>query len=234
MLTGATPPEGTRLTAGQWWAPDYKGPPLVSLDANLARGWGVGLGDTVTLNILGRDLEFRIASLRDIEWRGLGLNFALVASPGLLESAPHTHIATIRADQAADQRVRGARGQADQPGQQVPGDAADEAAEDDRQRDRGLVDQVLGDGRGDREGEEGADQVEDGGQRHRDLRLEGAGGDRGRHRVARVVEPVREVEGQGRRHHEEEDDRLGHEESVRPPKGGENHPPSAFTECSPG
>lgn len=102
LTYAATPPEGTRLTAGQWWAPDYKGPPLVSLDANLARGWGVGLGDTVTLNILGRDLEFRIASLRDIEWRGLGLNFALVASPGLLESAPHTHIATIRADQAAE------------------------------------------------------------------------------------------------------------------------------------
>jgi putative ABC transport system permease protein len=95
-------PEGTRLVAGSWWPPDYAGPPLVSFDANLARGWGVKVGDTIRLNVLGHDLDFRVASLRDIAWRTLGINFTLVASPGLLESAPHTHIATVRADPADD------------------------------------------------------------------------------------------------------------------------------------
>jgi len=95
-------PEGTRLVAGSWWPPDYAGPPLVSFDANLARGWGVKIGDTIRLNVLGRDLDFRVASLRDIAWRTLGINFTLVASPGLLESAPHTHIATVRSDPADD------------------------------------------------------------------------------------------------------------------------------------
>jgi predicted lysophospholipase L1 biosynthesis ABC-type transport system permease subunit len=37
-------PEGTRITEGAWWAADYDGPTLVSFDANLARGWGIGLG----------------------------------------------------------------------------------------------------------------------------------------------------------------------------------------------
>ena len=95
-------PAGTRLVAGSWWPADYAGPPLVSFDAALARGWGVKLGDTLRLNVLGRDLDFRIASMRDIAWRSLGINFTMVASPGLLEQAPHTHIATVRAD-AADQ-----------------------------------------------------------------------------------------------------------------------------------
>ena len=98
LTYAATMPEGTRLVAGSWWPTNYDGPPLVSFDANLARGWGVHVGDTIRLNVLGRDLDFRVASLRDIAWRSLSINFTLVASPGLLEHAPHMHIATVRAD----------------------------------------------------------------------------------------------------------------------------------------
>jgi len=101
LTYAAAMPADTRLTAGQWWAKDYTGPPLVSFDANLAKGWGVGVGDTLRVNVLGRDLDLRIASLRDVAWRTLGINFTLVASPGLLEHAPHTHIATVRATPAA-------------------------------------------------------------------------------------------------------------------------------------
>ncbi|HEY8613703.1 MAG TPA: FtsX-like permease family protein [Roseomonas sp.] len=102
LTYAATPPEGTRIVQGQWWAPDYRAEPLVSLDDNLARGWNAGPGSTITVNVLGRDIDLRVTSTRDIEWRGLGLNFAMVASPGLLEAAPHTHIATVRGDPAQD------------------------------------------------------------------------------------------------------------------------------------
>lgn len=95
-------PEGTRLVAGNWWPADHSGPTLLSFDANLARGWGVGLGDTITVNVLGREVEMTIANLRQVEWRSLGMNFTLVASPGVLSAAPHTHIATVRGDPAQD------------------------------------------------------------------------------------------------------------------------------------
>ena len=101
LTYAATPPEGTRIVAGSWWAPDYQGPPLVSLDAGIAKGWGVEIGDTIRVNVLGRDIDLQVASLREIEWRSLALNFVMVASPGLLEHAPHTHIATVRAAPAA-------------------------------------------------------------------------------------------------------------------------------------
>jgi putative ABC transport system permease protein len=101
LTYAAAMPEGTRLTAGNWWPENYAGPPLVSFDAGLAKGWGVGIGDTLRVNVLGRDVDLRIASLRDVAWRSLGINFTLVASPGLLEHAPHTHIATVRATPAA-------------------------------------------------------------------------------------------------------------------------------------
>lgn len=105
LTYAAKEPEGTRLVAGAWWPVDYNGPPLVSFDANLARGWGVVVGDVIRVNVLGRDIDLKVASLRDIAWRSMGINFTLTASPGLLEKAPHTHIATVRADDAVQGRL---------------------------------------------------------------------------------------------------------------------------------
>jgi putative ABC transport system permease protein len=100
LTYAATPPEGTRVVAGHWWPPDYSGPPLVSLDAGLAQGWGVQIGDVIRVNVLGRNIDLRVANLRDIAWRSLSLNFAMIASPGLLSQAPHGHIATVLVPQA--------------------------------------------------------------------------------------------------------------------------------------
>jgi putative ABC transport system permease protein len=105
LTYAARPPAGSRIVAGEWWAEDYRGPPLLSFDAGVAAGWGVGVGDTIAVNVLGRDIALRIANLRQVDWRGLGMNFTMVASPGLLEAAPHTHIATVRGDPARDAAV---------------------------------------------------------------------------------------------------------------------------------
>jgi putative ABC transport system permease protein len=96
LTYAATPPEGTRLVEGTWWPKDYDGPPLVSLDAVLAKGWHVAIGDVIRVNVLGRDIDLKVASLRNIAWQSMGINFFMVASPGLLSHAPHTHIATVR------------------------------------------------------------------------------------------------------------------------------------------
>ncbi len=101
LTYAATIPDGSRVVAGAWWPPDYDGAPLLSLDDGLARGWGLHVGDTILANVLGRDIKFRIASLRAIDWRAFTINFTLVASPGLLEHAPHMHIATVRTTAAA-------------------------------------------------------------------------------------------------------------------------------------
>jgi putative ABC transport system permease protein len=105
LTYAAQVPEGSRVVAGAWWTPDYAGPPLISLDDGLARGWNLRVGDSIRLNVLGRDLDFRVASLRAIDWRALTLNFTMVASPGLLEHAPQMHIATLREPAAQDARL---------------------------------------------------------------------------------------------------------------------------------
>ena len=45
--------------------------------------------------MLGREIEGTIANLRDIDWQTLGINFVMIFSPGTLEGAPRTHIATV-------------------------------------------------------------------------------------------------------------------------------------------
>lgn len=88
-------PQGNRVVAGKWWSKDYAGPPLVSLDVRAADALGLKPGDTMTVSILGVEIEATIASLREINWDSMGFNFALIFSPGVLESAPHSVMATI-------------------------------------------------------------------------------------------------------------------------------------------
>jgi putative ABC transport system permease protein len=99
----SAPPKDARVVAGPaWWPADYRGPSLVSFDADLARGMGLKLGDTITVNLLGRDIDLKIYNLRAVAYRTGGINFAMVASPGVIDRAPHSYVATVRT-QAADE-----------------------------------------------------------------------------------------------------------------------------------
>jgi putative ABC transport system permease protein len=90
-----TLPEGSDVVAGGWWPADYSGPPLVSIDKEAADIMGIGVGDTLTVSVLGREIEARIASLREIHWDTMGFNYILVFSPSALDRAPHNLAATL-------------------------------------------------------------------------------------------------------------------------------------------
>jgi putative ABC transport system permease protein len=95
-------PEGSRVVAGEWWPRDYSGPPIVSLDVEAANAAGLKVGDALTVSILGREIETRIASLREINWDTMGFNFVIVFAPGALENAPHSFMATISMPEAQE------------------------------------------------------------------------------------------------------------------------------------
>lgn len=105
-------PAGSTLADGKWWAPDYSGDPLISLSSELQEPLGLKLGDQLTISISGRPLTATIASFRDIDWRGGGLNFRLLFSPGLIEKAPQNFMASIKADKGADDAVESHLGKA--------------------------------------------------------------------------------------------------------------------------
>ncbi len=96
-LTWAERPyPGAELTEGQWWPADYRGETKLSLDANLADLLDLKIGDRLTVNVYGRDVTAEIANLRRIDWQNLRINFVMIFSPGLLDKAPASHIATVR------------------------------------------------------------------------------------------------------------------------------------------
>ncbi|MBV8121997.1 MAG: FtsX-like permease family protein [Alphaproteobacteria bacterium] len=105
LTYSAVLPKGSYLAAGSWWPRDYQGPPLVSFDAGLARGMGLKVGDTLTVNLLGREITARIANLRNIDWERLGINFTIVFAPGTLEHAPQTGLAAVYLPQAEEEAL---------------------------------------------------------------------------------------------------------------------------------
>jgi putative ABC transport system permease protein len=91
----ATLPPRNAITAGRWWPANYNGPPLVSMEDKAAQILGLHVGDTITVSVLGVEVPAKIAALRKVDWGGLGLNFALVFSPGYIEEAPHGLLASV-------------------------------------------------------------------------------------------------------------------------------------------
>jgi putative ABC transport system permease protein len=90
----AAPSKGSTIVAGEWWPADYAGEPLVSFEDELATGLGLKLGDTVTVNVLGREITAKIANTRRVEWESMAINFVMVFSPNTFAGAPYSLLAT--------------------------------------------------------------------------------------------------------------------------------------------
>jgi putative ABC transport system permease protein len=98
----AAPPPGAQLVAGEWWPEDYAGEPLVSFSAEHAAELRLEIGDTVTVNVLGREITATVANLRVVDFSDMGINFLMILDPGAFRGAPHTHIATVYAGPDAE------------------------------------------------------------------------------------------------------------------------------------
>lgn len=91
----ALPPEGSTIRNGTWWTENYKGPPLVSFSQKEADALNLKIGDTVTVNILGREITAEIANFRTVDWDSMKMNFVMIFSPDTLKNAPHIWLATL-------------------------------------------------------------------------------------------------------------------------------------------
>ncbi|WP_238364257.1 ABC transporter permease [Mesobacterium pallidum] len=105
LTYSAAIPDRTTLTQGEWWPEDYSGPPLISFAAEEAEEMGLALGDTLTVNVLGRDITGTIASFREVDFSTAGIGFVMSMNPSALEAAPHSFIATVYAGEAAEAAI---------------------------------------------------------------------------------------------------------------------------------
>ncbi|WOI12212.1 ABC transporter permease [Thalassospira lucentensis] len=107
LTFAASPPPETQIVRGEWWPADYDdaAKPLVSISRDIGEAFSLEPGDTLTVNVLGRDITAEIANWREIEWQSLRMNFAMVFSPGLIDKAPYSLIATAHMPREMEEPV---------------------------------------------------------------------------------------------------------------------------------
>ncbi|MGI8841690.1 MAG: ABC transporter permease [Caulobacteraceae bacterium] len=98
-------PVNAGIVAGAWWPVGYAGAPLIALSTDAAKGARLNVGDEVTLAILGRQIDARVAALRKIDFAGFGANFPVILDPAALAGANLGDIAIARASRAEEGRA---------------------------------------------------------------------------------------------------------------------------------
>jgi putative ABC transport system permease protein len=103
-------PPNAQITDGRWWPASYAGPPLAAVDVDIARAAGLKVGDHLTISIMGRDLDVRVAALRRVDFGAFGASFPVVLTPDALAGADLHHVAIAKASQAQEAAVLHALG----------------------------------------------------------------------------------------------------------------------------
>jgi putative ABC transport system permease protein len=106
---GPEPPRAG-IVQGRWWPPDYAGPPRLAVEEDVAGGAGLKLGDVVTVSVLGREIDARVAVIRKVEFNSFGASFPLVLTPASVAGAELRHVAIARSTKAQEQAVTRALG----------------------------------------------------------------------------------------------------------------------------
>ncbi|MER3422567.1 MAG: hypothetical protein C4293_04365, partial [Nitrospiraceae bacterium] len=91
------PPKGNTIIKGEWWKPgENSNRPLLSIEEEAARNLGLTLGSIIEFDIQGAIVRAEVRSIRKVEWNNFSTNFYMILSPGSLEGAPFTYVATVR------------------------------------------------------------------------------------------------------------------------------------------
>jgi putative ABC transport system permease protein len=69
----------------------------VSVEASIRERFQIHVGDTVRFDVLGRPIDAKVTSVREVDWRDSRAGgFMFVFRPGTLEEAPATYIAPVK------------------------------------------------------------------------------------------------------------------------------------------
>jgi putative ABC transport system permease protein len=101
-------PAANVLVKGHWWRPSDWTRPLVSVEEAAAKQLGIDVGDRLTFDVQGVPVETDVTSIRKVDWQALSTNFFMILSPGALDGAPGTYVATSRVPAVSESRLQNA------------------------------------------------------------------------------------------------------------------------------
>ncbi len=91
-------PKDNLITKGKWWDLSKPNQLQISLDAKVAKDFNINLGDVFTLNIYGREIDGEIVNFREVDYRDLSINFAMLFNPEFAKNIPYEYLATTKFD----------------------------------------------------------------------------------------------------------------------------------------
>ncbi|MQA28299.1 MAG: FtsX-like permease family protein [Luteitalea sp.] len=98
--------ENERLVDGQFWR-GASSDAEVSVEKGIHERFGIDVGDVVRFDVLGRLINARVTSLREVDWKdSRSGGFMFVFRPGVLDDAPQTFIAPLKGPEGPDARAR--------------------------------------------------------------------------------------------------------------------------------
>ncbi len=89
-------PKDNPILKGEWWDLSKPNQLQISLDAKVAKDFNIELGDIFTLNIYGREIDGEIVNFREVDYRDLNINFAMLFNPQFAKNIPHEYLATAK------------------------------------------------------------------------------------------------------------------------------------------
>ena len=89
-------PEDNLIVKGKWWDTSKPNHLQISLDAKVAKDFNINLGDIFTLNIYGREIDGEVINFREVDYRDLSINFAMLFNPEFAINIPHEYLATAK------------------------------------------------------------------------------------------------------------------------------------------
>ena len=89
-------PKDNPILKGEWWDLSKPNQLQISLDAKVAKDFNIQLGDIFTLNVYGREIDGEVINFREVDYRDLSINFAMLFNPQFAKQIPHEYLATAK------------------------------------------------------------------------------------------------------------------------------------------
>jgi putative ABC transport system permease protein len=92
LSSTASMQDDNKLLQGRWWRADEASAPLLSLEEDIAKALDIKLGDTLTYDIAGSNIDLTVTSIRKVEWDSMRANFFAVTPPQTLAKFPASYM----------------------------------------------------------------------------------------------------------------------------------------------
>jgi putative ABC transport system permease protein len=97
-------PADNRIVEGKLWSEPQTNE--LSVEVGFARSLGAQLGTILRFDVQGVLMDFKVTSLRTLDFRSFAMNFFVVAEPGPLDHAPQILLGGVRVPGSAEQGLQ--------------------------------------------------------------------------------------------------------------------------------